>query len=201
MFFSLFKGFGTTAGLIVAIGAQNAFVMRQGFLRRHLFLTALLCSLIDTALIILGVLGFGKMISLYPLSILIANYFAMIFLTIYGAISFRSAFKPRNLVYTQGAEQPVRKTILLLLAFSLLNPHVYLDTVILLGSIASQQPGHHQPYFALGAIAASFTWFFTLTYGCRLLTPYLQKPKIWRAIDLIIAITMWSIAATLWIKR
>ncbi|MBS3903163.1 MAG: amino acid transporter [Anaplasmataceae bacterium] len=187
-----------SGSLIVAIGAQNAFVIRQGLLRRHLLLTALLCSLIDALLIILGVLGFGQIVSSYPGLVELSKWFAIIFLGFYGAVSLKSAFKPKSL---EGAEEkpfPSRKkTILLLLALSLLNPHVYLDTVILLGSIASQQPVHEQMYFALGAVSASFVWFFAITYGSRFLSPFLRKQSSWRIIDGVVALTMWGIAMTL----
>lgn len=198
MLLTLLKGFTTGAGLIIAIGAQNAFVIRQGFLRRHLFLTALLCSLIDAFLIIVGVLGFGKIITAYPFSIKLAKYFAIVFLLLYGALSIKSAFQARSLNEAQKQKPTSAKgTIFILLGLSLLNPHVYLDTVVLLGSIASQQPVHLQIYFALGAIGASFSWFFALTYGSLLLAPFLQKPKIWKWIDILIALTMWGIAVTL----
>lgn len=201
MIVALLKGFTTGAGLIIAIGAQNAFVIRQGFLRRHLFLTAILCSSIDAFLIILGVLGFGKIISAYPLSIEIAKYFAVVFLFFYGVLSLKSAFQAHSLIDNQKyALASVKNTLFLILGLSLLNPHVYLDTVILLGSIASQQPVQEQLYFALGAISASFSWFFALTYGSHLLAPFLQNPKAWKMIDILIALMMWAIAITL-IKR
>ena len=198
MFLMLLKGFSASGALIVAIGAQNAFVIRQGLLRRHLLLTALLCSTIDALLILLGVLGFGQVISAYPLSIQLAKIFAIVFLLFYGVVSLKSAFKPK---YLESVEErggiSAKRTLFLLLGFSLLNPHVYLDTVILLGSIASQQPPHEQSYFAVGAIAASFIWFFALTYGSRLLAPVLSKERSWRIIDTLVACTMWGIAVSL----
>ena len=112
----------------------------------------------------------------------------------------KSAFKPKSLEEVEEKTFPsVKRTVFLLLALSLLNPHVYLDTVILLGSIASQQPAHQQIYFALGAISASFVWFFALTYGSRFLAPLLRKPRSWRIIDCLVALTMWAIGATLMI--
>ena len=198
MFLTLLKGFSASAGLIVAIGAQNAFVIRQGLLRRHLLLTALLCSSIDALLILLGVLGFGHLISAYPLCIELSKYFAVLFLLFYGGVSLKSALRPKCF---EGVKElrltSAKKTVFLLLALSLLNPHVYLDTVILLGSIASQQPPQNQIYFALGAISASFIWFFTITYGSRLLVPFLSKQNSWKIIDGLIALTMWGIAVSL----
>lgn len=200
MFLTLLKGFGTSGSLIVAIGAQNAFVIRQGMLRRHLLVTALLCSVIDALLILLGVLGFGQLISAYPLSIALSKYFAIIFLFFYGVFSLKSSLNPKGLENRKEQELPsVKKTIYLLLAFSLLNPHVYLDTVILLGSIASQQPPNEQIYFTLGAISASFLWFFAITYGSYFLAPFLSKQSSWRMIDALIALTMWGIAFSLMI--
>lgn len=198
MFLTLLKGFGTSGSLIVAIGAQNAFVIRQGILRRHLFLTALICSMIDALLILLGVLGFGQLISAYPLSIELSKYFAIIFLFFYGVISLKSSLSPKSLEGGKEQELPsAKKTIFFLLAISLLNPHVYLDTVILLGSIASQHPPDEQIYFTLGAISASFLWFFAITYGGYLLAPVLSKPTAWRIIDGLVALTMWGIAISL----
>jgi len=198
MLLTLLKGFGASGSLIVAIGAQNAFVIRQGILRRHLFMTALVCSMIDALLILLGVLGFGQLISAYPLSIQISKYFAIIFLFFYGVTSLKSSLKPKRLESGKGKELPsAKKTILFLLALSLLNPHVYLDTVILLGSIASQQPPNEQFYFTLGAISASFLWFFAITYGSYLLASFLSKPSAWRIIDGLVALTMWGIATSL----
>jgi L-lysine exporter family protein LysE/ArgO len=197
MFLAILKGFTTGGSLIIAIGAQNAFVIQQGLLRRHLFLTAFLCSLLDALLIILGVLGFGQIITEYPFAVELSKYFAIIFLIFYGTLSFKSVFKAKSLE-NEGKSLPnKRKTIAILLALCLLNPHVYLDTVILLGSIASQQPIHEQLHFAFGAMIASFAWFFSITYGSRILAPFLQKPMAWRIIDGLIAITMWGIALSL----
>ncbi len=200
MLITLLKGFGTSGSLIVAIGAQNAFVIRQGMMRRHLLMTALLCSVIDSLLIILGVLGFGQLISAYPLLIVVAKYFAIIFLFFYGVVSLKSSLKPKSLENGKEQELPsVKKTIFMLLALSLLNPHVYLDTVILIGSIATQQPPDHQIYFTLGAISASFIWFFAITYGSYLLAPFLSKQSSWRIIDGLVALIMWGIAISLMI--
>ncbi len=198
MFLTLLKGFGTSGSLIMAIGAQNAFVIRQGILRRHLFLTAFICSMIDGLLILLGVLGFGQLIAAYPFSIELAKYFAIVFLFFYGLIALKSSLVPKSLESGKEKEPPsAKKTVLFLLAISLLNPHVYLDTVILLGSIASQHAPHEQIYFTLGAISASFLWFFAITYGGYLLAPLLCKPIAWRIIDGLVALTMWAIAASL----
>lgn len=198
MLLTLFKGFSASVSLIVAIGAQNAFVIRQGLLCRHLFLTAIMCSLLDAMLISLGMLGFGPLISSWPFTVQIAKYFAILFLFIYGSLSLRAAFKPKSfdLANEKNADS-VKKTICILLALALLNPHAYLDTVILLGSIALQQPAYEQIYFGLGAVSASFIWFFAITYGSRLLAPLFSKSMSWKIIDLLTALIMWGIAITL----
>lgn len=118
----------------------------------------------------------------------------------FGAVSLKSAFKPKSLEDSEKKDFPsTKRTVLLLLALSFLNPHVYLDTVILLGSIASQQPAHEQIYFALGAMGASFVWFFAITCGNRLLAPFLRKRSSWRVIDSLVTVIMWGIAITLMI--
>lgn len=198
MLFALLKGFAASASLIIAIGAQNAFVIRQGLRRQHLFFTALFCSFIDALLISLGVLGIGELLTAYPLFIELSQYMAVLFLIFYGALSLKSSLSPKALNYLQKEESfTLQKTVLLLIGFSLFNPHVYLDTVILLGSIASQYGSYEQIYFAIGAISASFIWFFTITYGSRFLAPLLSRKHSWRVIDCLIAFIMWGIAMSL----
>lgn len=192
---SLLKGFTTSGSLLVAIGAQNAFVIRQGLKRKHLLLTAFVCSLLDAMLIGFGAIGFGRYISEYPFFLEITKYFAIIFLIVYGCFAFRAALGKNTLKNIEKpAETSTKKLLLSLIALSLLNPHVYLDTVILLGSIASQQPIDEQKIFAMGAISASFAWFFSITFGARFLAPFFQKEYAWKMIDGLIAITMWIIA-------
>lgn len=194
----MLKGFLTGGSLIVAIGAQNAFVIRQGLLRQHRFLTALLCSLLDALFISLGAFGFGAIISLYPAAIALANFLAISFLLVYGAISIRSALKNRSLDDSSQLKPRSKRTIILLiLALTILNPHVYLDTILLLGSITAQQVGSLQMYFALGAILASFAWFFALTYGSGFFSRYLRSPKVWKCLDILIGLIMWGVASFL----
>ncbi len=181
----------------MSIGAQNAFVMRQGLKKEHLLLTASLCSFIDAALISLGVLGFGTFLSSYPEVIYLTNYFAIVFLIAYGALCLRSFFMKNKVKPIEETTYSKQKIILLLLSFSLLNPHVYLDTVILLGSIAMQFPKEDKFLFLIGAIMASFAWFFTLTYGSRCLSLFLQKQNVRRAIDGATCLAMWMLAYTL----
>lgn len=196
MLLSLFKGFSASLGLIVAIGAQNAFVIRQGLLGRHLFLTAMMCATADALLITLGILGFGSILSSWPFLVSMTKYLAMVFLFIYGGLSLRAAFRAKSFSFTnENNHHCIKKTIGILLALTLLNPHAYLDTVILLGSIAMQE---RQPiYFALGSISASFIWFFAITYGSQLLAPLFCKPISWKIIDITTALIMWTIALTL----
>lgn len=197
MFLPFLNGFSISGSLIIAIGAQNAFVIRQGLRREHLLLTALMCSCLDSLLILSGILGFGNFLSFYPSLVEWTKYFAVVFLFSYGLLSFRSAFTKKRIPSSSLEEKSVasvKKTVWSLLALSLLNPHAYLDTVILLGSVASQHPSHEQTYFAAGAILASFTWFFVITYGAFLLAPVFKQEKAWRWIDGIVGATMWGIA-------
>jgi L-lysine exporter family protein LysE/ArgO len=198
MVYSFLRGMSFGGSLIVAIGAQNAFVIRQALTKRHLLAMALLCASIDAVLILFGVFGFGVVIEQHPFLLIAAKYFAIIFLVSYSLFSFRVAFKNE---YTKSLLDPnsqsLKKTILTIMALSLLNPHVYLDTVILLGSIAAQEAAHVQAYFACGAITASFIWFFSISYGSSLCARWLMRPSTLRLIDFIVAITMLLIALSL----
>lgn len=187
----LLQGFTFGAGLIIAIGAQNVFVLRQGLMRKHLLLTATLCATIDALLIILGTSGFGEVLKAFPFLFSILNYGAALFLFFYGGRALFSIFKPKIINCGEEEISSIGKTILMLLALSLLNPHVYLDTVILLGTIAHQQPVGTQHIFAIGAMSASFLWFFSLTFGARFLAPLLKKPLGWKVLDGFTAAIMW----------
>jgi L-lysine exporter family protein LysE/ArgO len=194
------EGFGLGATLIIAIGAQNAFVLRQGLLRQHVFITALICFLCDVTLITLGVAGLGAVIEAAPVLLKIMTWGGATFLFIYGLRSFRNAFKPQKLEAENYSDKPatsVRSTVFAVLAFSLLNPHVYLDTVILLGGLGARHPAAERPSFILGATTASLIWFFGLAYGASLLTPLFRKPVTWRVLDVLIGCVMWLIAARL----
>ncbi len=195
----LLQGFGLGASLIIAIGAQNAFVLRQGLKRKYVFLTASICTLCDIILIALGIAGLGTLISTNPMLTQIATWGGAIFLFYYGFRSFRSALKTNTLEAESTTLQPlrVRDTVVTLLAISLLNPHVYLDTVVLVGSIGAHYPANQRLFFALGAMSASFIWFFGLAYGAAWLTPLFRKPIAWRILDALVGCVMWSIAGTL----
>ncbi len=192
------KGFGLGAGLIIAIGAQNAFVLRQGLARDRVFLVAGLCFLCDAVLIALGAGGFATLITARPVLVAIAAWGGAFFLLVYGGRALYSALSPGGLRAADGTEPGTAWAVAgTTLAVSLLNPHVYLDTVILVGSLAAQFPGTERAAFALGAVAASFVWFYGLGYGAGRLAPLFARPAAWRVLDLAIAVVMWSIAAAL----
>ena len=195
-------GIALSAGLIIAIGAQNAHVLRQGLKREYVFLVAVICSTTDILLITLGTLGFGTLIGSFPLLTKFAAWAGAGFLLIYGFLAFRSARQPHSLKVEhlpqgQSPPQSLKAIILLTLAVSLLNPHVYLDTIVLIGGIAAQYPASQRIFFALGAGTASVVWFFGLAYGARLLAPLFRKPIAWRILDFLIGIIMWGIAISL----
>jgi L-lysine exporter family protein LysE/ArgO len=194
---AIIEGFLTSGGLIIAIGAQNAFVLKQGLMRHQVFMTALFCFVCDSLLIILGVAGFGAIVTSSPLLLLLAKWGGVTFLTWYGFRGFRGAFQRKGaaLKVSKGPLKPsLKETILILLAVSFLNPHVYLDTIVLIGSIGAQFELHERPYFILGAVSASLLWFFGLCYGARVLGPFFENPKSWKILDFIIGCLMWSIA-------
>jgi L-lysine exporter family protein LysE/ArgO len=195
----IFEGFLTSAGLIMVIGAQNAFVLKQGIMKNHVFVTVLLCALIDALLITLGVGGFGHILVSNALLLNMARWGGVIFLAYYGLRSFLAVFKTESLtVSANSIDRPnFKQSIFTVLALSLLNPHVYLDTVILLGSISAQFPIKEQPFFAVGAITASFIWFFSMGFGARYLGPLFQKPISWKILDFIVGCVMWLIALML----
>jgi L-lysine exporter family protein LysE/ArgO len=195
----LLQGFALGASLIIAIGAQNAFVLRQGLKREHMFATASVCTLCDALLIALGVGGLGTIIAAVPIFTIIATWGGAAFLIFYGFRSFRSALRPSVLDTSDKASQqtPLHTTILTVLALSLLNPHVYIDTVVLVGSIGAHYPSYERFAFALGAMLASLTWFFALAYGAGWLAPLFRRPIAWRILDAIVGGIMWTIAASL----
>lgn len=195
----LAAGFALGAGLIIAIGAQNAFVLRQGLRRERVFVVVAVCVVIDWALIALGALGFGSLIARFPLLTVCAAWGGAAYLGVHGAISLRAAFRSESLAADEDVRPPLTGSaaILTTLAVSLLNPHVYLDTVVLIGSIAGQYPSALRGWFALGAGAASFVWFSALGFGARLLAPLFPRPVAWRVLDAVVAGVMWWIAGAL----
>lgn len=194
------SGFGVSAGLIMAIGAQNAHVLRQGLRREHVGMTILVCAVCDALLILLGVIGLGKVFTANPDWMTIARLGGAAFLGWYGLRALLSAFKGGSLQVdgTDDKRKLTRTQALLAAAgFSLLNPHAYLDTVVLIGSVGSQQADALRPIFAAGAVTASFVWFGMLGYGARMLTPVFSRPMAWRVLDGLVAAMLWSIALML----
>lgn len=194
---SFITGFILGFSLILAIGAQNAFVLKQGLKKHHVFAVCLICALSDALLISLGVGGFGVVIKQFPQIELFSRYAGAIFLIVYGIKSFISAFSTTHSLHAEG-ELPdsLSKTILACLAFTWLNPHVYLDTVVLMGSISTQYESTKFE-FTLGAVTSSFVFFFALGYGSRFLIPIFSKPKAWKILEFIIGIMMFAIAYSL----
>ncbi|MEM8732352.1 MAG: LysE/ArgO family amino acid transporter [Pseudomonadota bacterium] len=196
MFASALAGFALGLSLIVAIGAQNAFVLRQGLRREHVFWVCLTCAVSDSILIAAGVAGFGTLTERWPWFADAMRYGGVAFLLFYGARSFWSAWKGgETLTAGTGEEARLRPVLLTILALTWLNPHVYLDTVVLLGSIAAQYPSALG--FALGATTASFSFFFGLGYGARSLAPLFARPRAWQWLDLAVGLVMWAIALKL----
>jgi L-lysine exporter family protein LysE/ArgO len=192
------QGLALSLGLIVAIGAQNAFVLRQGLRREHVGSIVLFCALADALLISAGVMGMARALGESPL---LARALAMagaLFLAAYGWQALRRARQPAQLKASEGASGFSRGAALAqAAAFTLLNPHVYLDTVLLVGSIGAQQPGELRAWFIAGASVASLGWFVLLGFGARWLAPWFARPKAWQALDMLIGLTMFALAALL----
>ncbi|MFT6089247.1 LysE/ArgO family amino acid transporter [Sulfitobacter sp.] len=189
-------GFALSLTLILAIGAQNAFVLRQGLRQSHVFWVCLTCAISDGILIAAGVAGFGALGQAVPWFEPVMRYGGAAFLIWYGVQNARSAWRGGEVLEAEGAGPlTLRRTLLTLLALTWLNPHVYLDTVVLLGSISAQYD--NRLAFGIGAVTASFVFFFGLGYGARLLSPLFARPRSWQILDGLIALTMWAIAAKL----
>lgn len=196
MFTSFLPGFALTLTLIMAIGAQNAFVLRQGLRREHVLPVVLVCAFSDAVLIAAGVAGFGALTEAAPWFGPMMRYGGAVFLLWYGWRNAVSAWRGGETLEAEGRmNRSLGKAILTLLALTWLNPHVYLDTVVLLGSISAQYPD--RVAFGFGAITASFVFFASLGYGARLLAPLFARPRSWQVLDALIALTMWGIALKL----
>jgi L-lysine exporter family protein LysE/ArgO len=195
---SFLSGAGLGASLIIAIGAQNAFVLKQGLKRRHVGLVVAICASIDVLLIGLGIGGMGALISRAPFLLDVIRWAGAIFVFLYGARAFLAAWRgPGHLDASDGETQTALGAASTVLALSLLNPHVYLDTVVLLGGIGARYGWPRNAWFAAGAMCASIVWFTTLGYGARLLQPWFEKDVAWRVLDVIVGCVMWWIAAAL----
>ncbi|MDQ0470683.1 LysE/ArgO family amino acid transporter [Labrys wisconsinensis] len=190
-------GFLVGAGLIVAIGAQNAFVLRQGLLRRHVLPVVAICAAADAALIAAGVAGLGSLVTASPLLLALARLGGALFLAAYGLMALRRAFRSESLRGEGEAAPTLGAALAACLAFTFLNPHVYLDTVVLIGALSGRFAGTAKLAYGLGAATASLVWFSALGFGARLLAPVFARPLAWRILDLAVAAIMLLIAARL----
>jgi L-lysine exporter family protein LysE/ArgO len=191
-------GLITLLSLILAVGAQNIFVLRQGLLRRHVAAICLFAALSDAILIWTGVIGFGIISTIAPSFTQIMTWIGALFLAIYGGLRFWAAYKGvYDVEMTQGGTT-LRKALVTLAAFTFLNPHVYLDTLGLIGAVSAQYGSMADRYaFATGASFGSLVFFFGLGYGARVLAPVMTSPKAWRFLDIGVGLTMWTIAVVL----
>jgi L-lysine exporter family protein LysE/ArgO len=191
-------GFVLSATLIVAIGAQNAFVLRQGIRKEHVGPIVLFCALADLLLIAAGVAGVAGILGGAPVLVAVLTFAGSGFLVWYGVSALRRAWAPQALRAATGSDSlSLGKAMAQAIGFTLLNPHVYLDTVLLMGSLGTRQPADLRPWFVGGAACASGVWFTSLGYGARLLAPLFARPAAWRVLDTLIGCTMLTIAALL----
>lgn len=180
--------------MIVAIGAQNAFVLRQGLRREYVLPVVLVCALSDALLISGGIAGLGALLTSNPTALAIAKYGGALFLFGYAAVAARRAFRPSSLTVSDHAPAALRTVILTCLGFTYLNPHVYLDTVVLLGSLANQYGTDGRWLYGIGSVSASFVWFFSLGYFAGKLGPVFARPRAWQFLDGGIAVAMAGLA-------
>jgi len=192
------KGFIVTFSLIVAIGAQNAYILKLGLLKQYVLISVLLCIFFDFILISAGVYGLGFFIQGNQLLINIIAIIGIVFLCSYSFLSFKSAFKNASLqIDGKNKTNPLKQVILMLLVFTFLNPHTYLDTVLLIGGIGANIQSDLKVYFLIGAVTASAIWFILLGFGARLLIPLFKKPITWKILDISIGIIMLLISYSL----
>ena len=189
-------GFATSLSLIVAIGAQNAFVLRQGIRNEHVLPVVILCAVSDLVLIMAGVAGVGALVTAHPQLLTVARYGGAAFLVGYGLLAARRAVRPTTLTPSDAGPASLKSVLLTCLALTFLNPHDYLDTVVMLGTLASQQ-GDARWRFGAGAAAASLVWFFGLGFGARRLAGLFARPSTWRVLDGVIALTMIGLGVSL----
>lgn len=198
VFATFLAGLGLGLSLIVAIGAQNAFVLRQGIRGDHVLAVVAVCALSDAILIIVGVAGIGVVIEQFPVAIDIVRYAGAAFLLVYGILAARRAIRPQRLDAAAGnGPASLSAVVLTVVALTWLNPHVYLDTVLLLGSVANAAGAEGRWIFAAGAVTASIAWFTALGFGARALRPLFARPVAWRILDVAVALTMIVIAIRL----
>lgn len=201
IFSALLAGFAASAGLIIAIGAQNAFVLRQGLVRRHVGVVVAICTLADASLIVAGVAGVGALVRAWPALLQGLRFGGAAFLATYGAMAARRAWRGGGaLDPTAGATLDRRRVVLACLAFTFLNPHVYLDTMVLLGGLSTRYAGAARWAFAVGAASCSVLWFSALGYGSRVLVPVFRDPRAWRVLDAVMAGFMLVLAGLLLLR-
>jgi len=196
MLSAFLTGFFLGLSLIVAIGAQNSFVLRQGILGQHVFYVALFCALSDALLIGIGVAGISFFLNniINQISSILFG-FSGLWLAGYGILRLKAIFKTNTMIEIESSKsQGLISTISIAAILTFANPHVYLDTMVLIGSISQQFYGYYRIAFALGACLASFVFFFSLAYGAKLLEPIMQRPSSWRILDGLIALIMFTIA-------
>ena len=194
---ALTQGFLTSLSLILAIGAQNAFVLRQGIRREHVAAVVLVCAASDALLIAAGVAGFGAVTAALPWLVVAMRWLGVAFLLVYGGLRFLAAMQGGEALRpAEGGAVPLGKVLATCLLLTWANPHVYLDTMVLLGSIST----HYAPlqlWFGIGAAAASFAFFTALGFGARVLAPVFVRPAAWVVLEVVVGLTMWAIAAVL----
>lgn len=191
-------GFGTGLSLIVAIGAQNAFVLRQGLLRSHVFAVCIVCAASDAVLIAVGVAGIGGLGQAAPWLVPALSWGGAAFLILYGAVNMLRALRPSTLQAAKSGAGTLGAALATCFALTWLNPHVYLDTVALIGAVSTGFVGlGPKTAYGTGAVLASFVFFFGLGYGARWLAPVFAQPRAWMILDIVIALVMWAIAAGL----
>ena len=193
----LLTGFLTGLGLIVAIGSQNAFVLRQGLLRQHVTLIVVVCALGDIALELAGVLGMGAVVEAHPTAIKALKWFGAAYLVWFGLNALRSARRASSLSPADAPPVCWRTAVLTVLGLTFLNPHVYLDTVVMIGSLANSRGPEGRWWFYAGSVAASILWFAALGYGARALTPLVRKARTWQVIDTVVGVMMFGFAGML----
>jgi len=196
MFAVLLAGFGTSLGLIVAIGAQNAFVLRQGLTKKHVGIVVAICAASDALLMAAGTAGLGALLQGVPWLLQAFRWLGVAYLVWFAIQSIRASRKHATLEPAEAKSMPLGKVIATVLTFTFLNPHVYLDTVLLVGSIANSF-GENRWFYMIGAASASLVWFTSLGFGARGLSRFTSSPRFWQVLDLLIAGVMLVIAATL----
>ena len=187
------SGFLLGLSLIIAIGSQNAFVLKQGLKREHIFYICLFCAVSDALLILAGVAGFGAVTTRYPQAVMVAKIAGVIFLVVYGLQSLYASVRRSHALQVEGQiVTSLKKSLLLCFGFTWLNPHVYLDTLVLVGMVSTG--ASRKSVFAAGAVSASFIFFFALGYSARLLKPLFANPKAWNILDAVVGLLMLYLA-------